>query len=258
MELSPADRLKRVKEIMARQRTELSRWLQEKDAETLREWIRLYAEKNEQQIVEDLRKAASKEGPPKEGGLSRLLQNGGQMPRPQWLQWLAAARWQVAWATGNPPLSAEELADLRGKLSPEARQLLEGGSPTEQWQVIHRWIRQLVFQHFNEGGKGRGDDPLFYFFEHDLNDAERETLYGLPPDEMQKRLADMYRAANMRRLGLQPGLGMAREFGPRSKKQPGPFDGAGHRHGKGMKREGGPPPLGPPPADGPAPPPEKP
>lgn len=268
MELPPAERLERVKKILDAQRAEGTWRLPDKDADALRDWIRQYAEKNEKQIADDLRAAASREGLLKEGGLNRLLQNVGGAPRSQWLQWLAMARWrEVARATGGPPLSPDELAELRGKLSVESRQLLEGQTPAEQWQVLHFWIWQLISQHFTGGGKVSGDDQLLYFFEHELTDAEREKLYSLPPDEMQKKLTEMYKAASMRQMGLQPGRNMARDFGPRAKRPPGgPFEGGRHPHGgKGMKREGGLLPPGPPPGSDPSdrpppdgPPPEKP
>jgi hypothetical protein len=92
-------------------------------------------------------------------------------------------------------MTDEDLASLRRQLSLQTQKRLEAQPPAKQWELIANWIRQGM----RRSGRGmRGpppmadDERLAEFFEKDLTDDERDQLLGLPSEEMQRRLQQMY------------------------------------------------------------------
>jgi hypothetical protein len=117
--------------------------------------------------------------------------------------------WHRGLGTGNRILPLpEDLAELLGKLSPEARQLLTDKTPEEQWRKIQSWLPMIVRQQFaprmgRRPGSLVDENEIAKFFES-LPDPERMRLLDLPPEEMQHELQRMYL---LRKKPMEPFIG---------------------------------------------------
>jgi hypothetical protein len=102
----------------------------------------------------------------------------------------------------------EDLAELRAKLSPEARQLLEDKPPEEQWKTIQSWLPMIARQQF-AARMGRRpsslveENEIAQFFES-ISNEERMRLLDLSPEDMQHELQRMYLS---RKKPMEPFIG---------------------------------------------------
>jgi hypothetical protein len=116
--------------------------------------------------------------------------------------------WQM-WQSngpGRPPalLTESDLARLREKLSPKARERLASKSTNEQWQQVAGWMLHMMWQRPLHGQMSPADDQrLADFFENQLNDEQRDRLLAMPGEEMQRELLQMYQ----RRMKMPEGRG---------------------------------------------------
>ena len=93
-------------------------------------------------------------------------------------------------------MTDEDLSRLRAQLSPETQKRLETQSSAKQWELVAAWIHQVQGTRHSGGGmRGRlpraNDERLAEFFEQ-LSKDQRDQLLGLPGEEMQRRLQQMY------------------------------------------------------------------
>jgi len=155
-------------------------------------------------------------------------------------------RWQLDHPGGTPPLTDDELKDLREGLSERTRIWLEPQSMSEQWRVVCGLIGFFVLSQWGPRGTGAhlqavGDEDLAQFFEEGLSRKDKEWLLGLSGERISQELLRMYIHRKLYQWpGAPPDLP---EVGPREKRAGPP----GPRFGPGF----GPPGFGPP---GPKPP----
>ena len=93
-------------------------------------------------------------------------------------------------------MTDEDLASLRRQLSPETQKRLEAQSPAKQWELMANWIRQGMRTRRRAGACAvRCRWPTTNAWPSSsrrLTDDERDQLLGLPGEEMQRRLQQMY------------------------------------------------------------------
>jgi hypothetical protein len=93
--------------------------------------------------------------------------------------------------------SAEEMAELRSKLSPEVKAKLEPMSVGDQWKALRDGM-QSAFRRQMAGRWGRpgmfvDEKELEEFFDSDkINPIERERLLDLPPEQLHNQLQGLY------------------------------------------------------------------
>lgn len=187
LELEPAERVKRIKQLRAEEAQREGSRLPRKDMEGLFRWMEQYVAKHEDDILKSLPEPVRK-------GMANL--DSGRRRR-----WLGGIMWQRGQSgpPGKPPLMGDDdLKDLKSNLSDDARKRLDAESPEKQWQIIAGWVRS-AFRHPTGARRFRGGPPpkdlqekLDHFFEHELGDEERDRLLSLPGDEMQRELWRMY------------------------------------------------------------------
>jgi len=235
----------------------LFRWIEEVAPKYKARFLESLPEDRRQQIGEELEKA---QDPARERDFLGAM-------------WL---RWQADHPGELPPVTEEELASLRAKLSEETRKRLEGMSDDEQRSALTRWIRFLVMQEYALRRSGprfpvASEEELAEFLES-LDSGERSFLMSLPGDEMRRRLTWRYMQSKMPdvpfyhpemgRRGWGSGFGPGRG-GPSGagRRPPGGFP-PGGRDGErpGRDQEDGRPRFGPPPGgpNGGGPPPGRP
>ncbi len=141
--------------------------------------------------------------------------------------------------------SEEELARLRGMLSPATQNMLRDKSIEEQWEQVSSWVREWSWQRIPWHRRFRipvSDEDLAEFFENELSAEERDRLMRLDGERMYHELRLRYITSQRR-----PDPGRAP---PRDAPWTGP-DGGPPR----PRREGADPEAGPPaPSPGPRPP----
>ncbi len=158
-----------------------------RDMEKLLQWMKEYAVSHESQLLESLPEAKRKEL----AGSSRTM-------RALQAFWQAWQRWQATEPGKLPPLvTDQDLAALRARLGPEARRRLDAAGPDRQWQLVIRWLGQsiqypLALRRLHGPLTGADDKQLADFFEKDLTDQQRDSLLGLPGDEMHQQLQRLY------------------------------------------------------------------
>ncbi len=92
-------------------------------------------------------------------------------------------RWQLG-GPNLPPVSNAEMARLRAAISSDVRTRLEAKKPADQNGIIFDWLHEAASREL--------DEPLAEFFET-LEPGEIDRLMSLPPSDMYKALANMYR-----------------------------------------------------------------
>ena len=117
------------------------------------------------------------------------------------------------WQRGRRPIrqaaahdDRRGLARLRGQVEPETRKQLEAMPPADSgnwWPTGCAGMR-----HPGRGMHGPlpkdDDERLADFFEKELTDEERDRLLGLPGEEMQRELQQMYLMVDRRRKDRSP------------------------------------------------------
>jgi len=229
LQLEPAERIKRVKALLEEQRQERAKWLQPADAAGLARWMEQMAERQESGVMSQLKESRQKE-----------LQQMPPAVRAQHVFGHLWAAWQFGGQGRIAPPSEQDLAELRGLLSEPTRKALEQRPYPEQVQLVHSWIRQLFYQRLSSG-KGLmpsiSEDQLVEFFEKELTDRQREYLLGLPADEMQRRLREMYFASSKDAVIGGPPRGARKGMGGE-----GPFPHKPKRRDPGLPPDEPPPP----------------
>jgi hypothetical protein len=114
-----------------------------------------------------------------------------------------AERARRDWAERIPVLTAEDLASLRGALSPETARELEALSLDEQRRRVGERIREMLkddrISRWLSGPRPAvSDEELTKYFDEELSDEQRNMLLALPGDEMRNRLRELYQ---QRKLG---------------------------------------------------------
>jgi hypothetical protein len=149
-----------------------------------------------------------------------------------WMQW--------QWANPGkpPPMSENDLAELRAKLSDTTRKRLLKKPTAEQWQTVADWISLL--ERPKEESKPLPNRPeeliseeleakLALFFEHVLNSEQQARLLAADPEQMMRELLREYaRAENFRASPRAADL----SGGAKSKAE------GGRRKGEGKKADG--------------------
>ncbi len=228
----------RVEWIKKRLQEENERWqphgLAAKDVESLRVWLRGYAEKKKEAFAEKLTKEQRDRI---ESGIKAEFRS-------------TVIASLALWSKGGNPfgdLSEAEIAEVECKLSAEAREQLKGKNAGEKKKIVREWLGPIFFQQFvarRDFHSAFDEDQLAKFFEK-LPEDQRNRLLNLPVDQMQRQLFQMY----VRQEGF---------MGPGFPGMPG--RGRDQRRGEGMRPRGpggegqefnGPPmDRGQPPADG--------
>jgi hypothetical protein len=108
-------------------------------------------------------------------------------------------RWGEALREGRPTtVTAEELAELRGGLSESAQQLLDQAkTEDEQRRLFRSWVFQSRMPGWGgdrrSGSRRPSPEELHAMFKNELTDSERSYLRALPPEQMQRELAHLWR-----------------------------------------------------------------
>jgi hypothetical protein len=193
LELEPAARIRQVRQEQSRG---FGKRLEAKDLEEIARWIDQYATEHEARLLDGVPKAhraAVAELPP--AARHRIV-----------LETLCQ-HWQSGGRTGQAMISEAEAAELRGRLSPDARNRLGSRPAAEQARLLAGWIRQAARQQLG-ARRGAGDwllsgldEQLADYFEFQLRPEERDHLMSLPAEEMQQRLRQMYLTAGRKGEG---------------------------------------------------------
>jgi hypothetical protein len=214
LELAPAERIKRIKEIRTEQALANAWRPSPVDLEAISRWQDEYAAKYEAQLVgrlkDDQRQPWEKLDPVRRRAhikwLMLQLSDRGRLPRPPGPGPAPGEKLRPD-ERKLPAIGDAELKVLRENLSPEARKRLEAVPSGEQWATIGGWVRQEMrrqWQGMRQRGPGAGpgpgprppvdDEHLADFFERELSAADRDRLLELPSEEMQRELRQMYLA----------------------------------------------------------------
>ena len=185
-EMKPAERVDWIQK--EEQRREGSRRPGGKDMDVLLKWMNEYVGRNEKRFLESLTER-------ERGWLTEFNAPTRRHGNEFMMMWQhrqsSGSRNAATWMTDD------DLSRLRALLSPETRKRLETLPPAKQWELLANWIRQgQGMRHPGRGIHGplpkANDERLAEFFEKDLTDDERDQLLGLPSEEMQRRLQQMY------------------------------------------------------------------
>lgn len=188
LELKPAQRVKQIKQLRQQEQVRtVGKRLAPADHAVVVRWMEQYATEHETRLLEILPEARRHQVAKSSPAMRHRIATG-----------LSYQRWLSGNPVVHPPTTDREMKDLRSKISPEARKLLESRSAPEQARIMAIWLRQAAKQElFSRRGEGASllpgfDDQLADFFEFQLNDMDRDRLMGLPGDEMQQKLREMY------------------------------------------------------------------
>ena len=188
IEMKPAQRLKHVKQLLQQEQAKtVGKRLGAKDHEAVVRWMEQYAAEHEAGLLELLPEARREQ----------TAKLGAAMRRREATK-LAYQRWLLGNPAAHPPTTKGEMADLVARLSPEARAFLAARAGADQPRVLAFWLRSVAKRELsNRPSEGASllpgvDEQLADFFEFQLNDEERDRLMGLPGDEMQQKLREMY------------------------------------------------------------------
>ncbi len=175
-------------------------WLSEADQDAMLKWFEAYARKQQAVFLKDVSESKRREWEKAAGGADPVRPN--ELLATMWLWWQLNR-------PGKMPLSEEDLADLRAKLSPEARRRLESRPPEVQWRMISGILPLYLLRHYGPKGGGRGqiasEEELARFFEQELSPRERDRLLSLPGDEVHRELWRTYVRWKLSKLAPLPG-----------------------------------------------------
>ncbi len=185
VELSPAERVERIENLLARQSRDRIRRLGAEEAQVLGAWLSEVTD----QMIEALPESAQ----------ARIRQEAdSQRRRGALLMFLQSSRSSDGVRRSIDQVLGEgDLAELRARLPESTRLDLERHAIPEQWRIVKGWIPQLVRHRFvRRGPRGlfseTDERTLVEFFEHELDDAEFDRLLALPAEEMQRELRRLY------------------------------------------------------------------
>lgn len=183
-EMEPQPRLRRIRGLLAEQ----ARWqgLSRADLTVLMRALEPHVQRQEKPSLQSL-------PPVQRAQMEQHLQRLSPAQRSRALLALFLIRTQWDTAVQLPPLSAAALDELRPQFSRELQQRLESKTPQEQWAILLAGLRQSTRE-----ASGRellfavDEQELGRFFEEDLTREQRDSLLGLPADEMLRELRRMY------------------------------------------------------------------
>jgi hypothetical protein len=199
LDLEPAERIERIKQLRERQRLEDIKQLDEAKVKVLGRWLAEQTERLMDRLPEPAR--------------SRI--EAIEDPRARW--WAMAMTWKRAQRGGGMfrQMRAEDLAELRSALPEPVADEMARHPIEDQWKLVGDWIKQLLRRRWGSGpGEGAPGpefgDRLADFFENEVSDAEAGRLMEMPPDQMRSELLRLYFERNGRRpehMGPPPGRG---------------------------------------------------
>jgi hypothetical protein len=185
--VDPAGRIEQIRQMLQKQNRLFGRRLEAKDLEAIVSWLDQYATEHEARLVEGLPKPQRTQ-----------LAKAAPAARHRAVLRTVCQHWQTGNRTAHPAITDAEAAELRARLSPELRNRLESKPAAEQSDLLAAWVRQAARQQL-AAHRGEGpsllpglDDQLADYFEFQLSAEERDRLMGLPADEMQQRLRELY------------------------------------------------------------------
>lgn len=179
MDLKPDERIKRIKSMLDEQAKWEAKRPPSQDLAALTRWLEQYVTKHEAEVIRSLPEMHR-----------RRLDEANPAARKRLLMWW---RWQAVSAGILQPPSAADFAELRKSLSADTRSKLESKSVAEQARIIGGWLKHTTLASSIKGGPRMVDEQqLSYFFEHELSEAERDRLLGMPVEQMQHELVRMY------------------------------------------------------------------
>jgi hypothetical protein len=184
LELDPAARIKQIRQ---EQNRGFGKRLEAKDLEAIARWIDQYATEHEARLLEGLPKSHH-------AALARLA----PAARHRIVLETVCQHWQSGSRAAQGAISDAEAAEVRARLSPEARTRLASRPAADQSRLLAAWIRQAARQQLGtRRGEGASllsglDDQLADYFEFQLSPEERDRLMSLPAEEMQQRLRHLY------------------------------------------------------------------
>jgi hypothetical protein len=186
LDLKPSRRVKRIKEMLADKAKTAAKRLSDKDREGVVHWMQQYATAHEASILKLLPENRRHE-----------IETMPPVARHRTVMVMLCQRWQVDNPKVYPSTTEQEVADLRSRISPEARARLESKSAAEQERILATWLRraatqELFTRHHDRNSLFGLDEQLADYFEFQLNDEQRDRLMSLPGEEMQIKLRDMY------------------------------------------------------------------
>jgi hypothetical protein len=162
-------------------------WLSEADQDAMLKWFEAYAGKQRAVFLKEVPESKWREWEKAAGGVDPVRPN--ELLATMWLWWQLNR-------PGRMPLTEEDLADLRAKLSPDARRRLESRPPDVQWRMISGIIPLYVLRHYGSKAGARGqiasEEELAEFFEKELSPQQRDRLLSLPGDEVHRELWRTY------------------------------------------------------------------
>jgi hypothetical protein len=134
-------------------------------------------------------------------------------------------RWQLDHPGETPPLTDDEMKELREGLSERTRTRLELRPKSEQWRVVSGLIGLFVLSQWGPRGTGAHlqavrDEELAQFFEEGLSRKDQAWLLSLSGERISQELLRMYIHRKLYQWpGAPPDLP---DVGPREKR-PGPL-----------------------------------
>ncbi|MGA2058993.1 MAG: zf-HC2 domain-containing protein [Thermoguttaceae bacterium] len=201
-------RIKWIRDYKQKEQTEITnRPPAGKDSEALWKWMEDYESKHEKAFLENQPDLTQKK-----------LKGMAPSDIHHWVMWMMWPRLQAG-QNKESPFSDVDLSELRSIFTPGTRILLEAKSKDQQITILQNWAHFLVRPRRGPGMEGPVDDKLLAdFFDKDLDEAERDRLMNLPPEDMQQQLQGDYIMKNR-----PPGMFPRRmdEFGPGQPPGPG-------------------------------------
>jgi hypothetical protein len=183
--LDSEDRVDWVKKrLEAARAREKEKKIGKKDSEVVLQWVKEHAVQQESALLQGVPEVQRQK-----------LRAMNQAMRQNLILWQLSQWWQTTEAGKAPPMMTDrDLADLRKKLSPDVSKLLENKPTEEQWPLVILWARHAIRQQLgNKAMRGpAADDYLADFFEHGLNDEERDRLLNMSGEEMQRELVRLF------------------------------------------------------------------
>jgi len=165
-------------------------WLSPQDIEGLLQWFEQYVARHADQILRLLPESQRQQ-------LSRELAQAKDPLRRHELLIAMWLRWQLDNPGKAPMPNAQDLAELRNRLSPETRRRLEQRPPPEQWRLLSSVIPMFMLQQYaarrmDGAFPAVTEEELAQFFEKELKPMQRDQLLSLPADDMARELWRMY------------------------------------------------------------------
>lgn len=178
----------------------VSSWLGPADLDAMVKWFEAYAGKERARFLKEIPESKRQEWEQLAGGADPVRPN--EILATMWLWWQLNR-------PGRMPLSEEDLADLRSKLSPEARQRLESRPADVQWRMISGIIPLYMLRQSAAKGGSRGqiasEEELAEFFEKELSPQQRDRLLSLPGEQVHRELWRTYVRWKLGKLASRPG-----------------------------------------------------